>query len=206
MEAQYKMKYTETEEVVIETCKLYNIYKLAKSTRIMVAAVGAFVLCFVIHYSKPFGGSPTDSLLFVVKALIWWALAFVAGEIFSKTLGRRFELLSAIGDGQELHEQKAKRLGGDVKVRVEFFDDYFVNYANDQKQEFPYVDVLKLLESQTTLGLIVHQNDGRKSLFGFPKSGLQKTDTEELKSFLEKKCTAGKDGFVQVTYKEKAYK
>lgn len=201
MKAQYKMNYTETKEVLTDALKLYGVSRVSKNYRIVISFAGVFIIGMYIYYGNPFGGSPTESVLFVMKALILWIVAFAAGEVFARTIGKWLELTAVMGDVDQLYEMKINNNGKPLKVRVEFLDEYFINYASNKSQDYRYVDVIKLIESKDTIGIVVHLDNGKKPYFGFPKAGLQDADVEELKGFLETKCPGAKKGFQKMSYK-----
>lgn len=202
MKAQYKLNYTETKEVLADVMKLYGVSRVSKNYRIIVAFVGAFVIGMYIYYGKPFGGNPTENILVIIKVLLLWIAAFVAGEAFARTLGKQIELLSLAGDIEQLYEMKINKNGKPLKVSVEFFEDHFTNYASNKSQDYRYADAIKLIESEDTIGIVIHLDNGKKPFFGFPKAGLIGADIEELKQFLESKCPGAKDGFRKVAYKK----
>ncbi|MGF0034216.1 YcxB family protein [Bariatricus sp. SGI.154] len=201
MKAQYTMNYIETKEVLADTLKLYGVSRLSKNYRIIVSFAGVFAIGMYIYYGKPFGGNPTENILIVMKMLLLWLAAYVVGEVFARTAGKWLELTSATGDAEQLYKLKMNKNGKPLKVRVEFFEDHFTNYASNKSQEYRYADAIKLIESKDTIGIVVHLDDGKKPFFGFPKAGLENADIEEFKRFLEDKCPGAKEGFQKMTYK-----
>ena len=74
MLSNYRVKYSETEEVIQDVCRVAAAEKVAWNHRITVATVG---LISIIVIMQKLGGS----FAALPKYLVIWALAFVAAEI-----------------------------------------------------------------------------------------------------------------------------
>lgn len=195
---RYQVSYTETEEVVTQTCKIFHRSQKRTVYRIAVAVFGAMLLGFMLVYGDRGGGTPGGLLIFLLKYAVGWIIAFFVADILAQTLGKKIEEFSSLTDGEEMYEIRMRKRKAPPKVRMEFYDDHVANIVDGAKKEYLYSQVLKLVEMDTTIGIIMLRQDGTKGMFGFPKSGLVDADIEEFKAFLVEKCTRVKDGFVAV--------
>ena len=203
MIANYRVKYSETEDVLQDICRVNAAEKVAWNHRITVAAVG-FVSIIIIM--QKLGGAASNLPMY----LGIWALAFVVAEILAKTLGLKSALSSGDVEGTQVYKQRIEKWGRPLDVKVEFFDDYFTTWAKGlQMKKIQYEHVVKILESNDTLALMgQNPGDPHKRIYAFPKAGLEDASMDEFRTFLEQKCAGVKKGIkkVEYTYKKKEKK
>lgn len=197
---RFIMKYKETKDVLVDTLQLYGMSRVQNNYRLIVALVGVCAIIMYVVYEHPFGGNPGANVLVVVKILVIWVLAFVLGEVLSRTLGKKLELVTSLGDATQMYSMKIDKMGQPLDVTVKFYEDTFVSSANHKSQGYRYEEVMKLVESPDTIGIAMHLEGGQKPFYGYPKEGLVDADIEELKSFLINKCPKVEKGFEFYAY------
>ena len=125
-------------------------------------------------------------------------------EILARTVGRRIELLTCNGDGEDLYNRRIEKWKKPSSVKVNFCIDSWTSEVHGIKQKLYYKDVVRLIESEEIIAMIILVNSGGKKFFGFPKDGLQDGEIEEFKSFLLSKCTGVKKGIEQVSIRDES--
>ena len=201
MISNYRVKYSETEEVLQDVCRVNAAEKVAWNHRLTVAAVGFVSIIIII---TKLGGDVSKLPLY----LLTWALAFVGAEILAKTLGLRSALSSADIEGTDAYKQRMKKWGKPLEVKVEFYDTYFTTWVKGLKMkkiEFAWVG--KILESNHSIAIMAQApGDPHKRIYAFPKAGLEDADMEEFKDYLVEKCVNVKKGIKFVKYPDKKKK
>lgn len=198
MISNFKVKYSETEEVLQDVCRVNAAEKVAWNHRITVAAVG---LVSIVIIMQKLGGSAAA----LPKYLLIWALAFVVAEVLAKTVGLKSALSSADIEGTQAYKQRIQKWGRPLEVKVEFYDTYFTTWAKGlQKRKIEFTEALELIESKETIAIIARlENNPKKQLYAFPKAGLQGVSEEDFKKFIEEKCVNVKKGFRFYKYNHK---
>ena len=201
MISSYKVKYSETEEVLQDVCRVNAAEKVAWNHRITVAAVG---LVSIIVIMQKLDGAVSKLPMY----LLGWALAFVGAEILAKTLGMKSALSSADIEGTDAYKQRIQKWGRPLEVKVEFYDTYFTTWVKGLKMkkiEFDWVS--KILESRHSIAIMAQTpGDSHKRIYSFPKDGLEDASIDELKAFLLEKCVNNKKGIKFVEYPDKKKK
>lgn len=195
MAPRFTIKYEETKENIFRTCELYRLDSSINAFRIGASAMAVMILVFVAPNLGLLKRPPMELLIFLLKYWGIWALIFIGLEIFRKTLGRKLIRTAAYGDADNAYEQRKEKNKNDLPVSIEFYDDHFVNSTPLQQKEYSYTQVVKLLESDDAIGLVVRSEQGAKGLFGFPKEAVQEVSLNTLKAFLESSCSHVKKGF-----------
>lgn len=205
MKKKYQVKYKETKDFIVNSCKLYNLENGAFLPRAVVAVGGVAVL-FAMFVQKLPQNSPSPAL-FALKFLAGWAVAFIVGQLIWETLGKKMTLLSALGMGDDLYGIRMDGKEEDREVCIEFCEDHFTYITEKKEEEHRYNEVLKLVETEDVIGMSMQAGDGRKILQLCPKKNVMDVETEtekdiaELKTFLLEKCTGAKgDKFVFYSY------
>lgn len=198
MKPKYLVKYEETKETMVQTCELQLLDVNALNIRIGIGVLGAAVLCIMIVQGNFLDLPFMDQLLFLVKFCAGWLGVFVVGEIFANTIGKKLQRTSAYGHADELYEERSSKRKGTLVVEMQFYDDKFVNDTKTKKAPFGYDKVIKLLESEDAIGIVIRSDYGPAGIFGFPKNSVEDGKLEELKAFLLEKCVRVKKGFKQL--------
>ena len=201
MISNYKVKYSETEEVLQDVCRVNAAEKVAWNHRITVAAVG---LVSIVVIMQKLDGAVTKLPMY----LLIWALAFVGAEILAKTLGLKSALSSADIEGADAYKQRIQKWGRPLEVKVEFYDTYFTTWVKGLKmKKIEFAWVSKILESNHSIAIMAQSpGDSHKRIYAFPKKGLEDASVDELKEFLLEKCVNNKKGIKFVEYPDKKKK
>lgn len=201
MISNYKVKYSETEEVLQDVCRVNAAEKVAWNHRITVAAVG---LVSIIVIMQKLDGAVSKLPMY----LLVWALAFVGAEILAKTLGMKSALSSADIEGTDAYKQRIQKWGRPLEVKVEFYDTYFTTWVKGLKmKKIEFAWVSKILESNHSIAIMAQSpGDSHKRIYAFPKHGLEDASVDELKEFLLEKCVNNKKGIKFVEYPDKKKK
>ena len=201
MISNYKVKYSETEEVLQDVCRVNAAEKVAWNHRITVAAVG---LVSIVVIMQKLDGAVTKLPMY----LLIWALAFVGAEILAKTLGLKSALSSADIEGTDAYKQRIQKWGRPLEVKVEFYDTYFTTWVKGLKmKKIEFAWVSKILESNHSIAIMAQSpGDSHKRIYAFPKNGLEDASVDELKEFLLEKCVNNKKGIKFVEYPDKKKK
>ncbi len=202
MLSNYQVKYSETEEVLKDICRVNAVDKVMVNHRITVAMVGAASAIVIVNVTDYFAENPA---LKVFTYLALWILAFVAGEILGRTAGKKSAVSQGDVDGAQVYRQRLEKWGSPMEVKVEFYDTYFTTWVKGlQKQKVEYNNVTKLIESAETISIVARvEFDSRPRLYAFPKSGIQNVSEDVLKAFIIEKCPQVTKGFRTLEYKHK---
>lgn len=201
MISNYKVKYSETEDVLRDVCRVNAAEKVAWNHRITVAAVGFVSIAIILgQVDKSFAKLPLYLLL--------WAAAFAGAEILAKTLGLKSALSSADIEGTQAFKQRIQKWGKPLEVKVEFYDTYFTTWVKGLKMkkiEFSWVS--RIIESNHSIAIMAQTpGETHKKIYGFPKSGLEDAAIDDFKAFILEKCTNVKKGIKYVEYPDKKKK
>ena len=201
MISNYKVKYSETEDVLQDVCRVNAAEKVAWNHRLTVAAVGFVSIVVII---TKLGGDVSN----LPKYLLMWALAFVGAEILAKTLGLKSALTSADIEGTDAYKQRIRKWGKPLEVKVEFYDTYFTTWIKGLKmKKIEFAWVSKILESNNSIAIMAQTpGDSHKRIYAFPKRGLEDASMDEFKAFLVEKCPNAKNGIKFVNYPDKKKK
>ena len=202
MISNYQVKYSETEEVIQDICRVNAAEKVAWNHRITVAVVGLVSGIVILMKGNVLDNPPAEIAVKVGIYLVLWVLAFIVGEILAKTLGMKSALSSANIEGTDAYKQRIRKWGKPLEVKVEFYDEYFTTWAKGlQMKKIQYNEVIKLLESKDTIAIMGQvAGDPHKRIYAFPKTGIVDATTEEFTAFLEEKCTYVPKGIKKVEY------
>lgn len=201
MISNYRVKYSETEDVLKDVCRVNAAEKVAWNHRLTVAAVG---LVSIIVIMTKLNGTVSKLPMY----LLMWAAAFVGAEILAKTLGLKSALTSADIEGADAYKQRIRKWGKPLEVKVEFYDTYFTTWVKGLKMkkiEFDWVS--RILESNHSIAIMAQTpGETHKRIYAFPKAGLEDADMDEFKAFLVEKCVNVKKGIKFVNYPDKKKK
>ncbi|MGN1266521.1 MAG: hypothetical protein ACI4UH_01155, partial [Dorea sp.] len=84
MVSNFQVKYSETEEVLKDICRLSGVSKVLINHRISVGVVGFAVAIVFITMTDFFSGNLPLKILAYIGM---WILAFIGGDILGKTVG-----------------------------------------------------------------------------------------------------------------------
>lgn len=201
MISNYKVKYSETEEVLIDVCRVNAAEKVAWNHRITVAAVG---LVSIIVIMQKLEGAVEKLPMY----LLLWAAAFVGAEILAKTLGLKSALTSADIEGKDAYKQRIRKWGKPLEVKVEFYDTYFTTWVKGLKmKKIEYAWVSRIIESNHSIAIMAQTpGETHKKIYGFPKEGLEDASLDEFKAYLLEKCGNVKKGIKYISYPDKKKK
>lgn len=202
MLSNYQVKYSETEDVLMDICRLNGASKVMVNHRITVAVVGFAIAIVFVRMTDFFEGN-LPLKIFAYIAI--WLAAFAVGEFLGRTVGMKSAVAGAEGEGRQVYKQRIQKWGQPLEVKVEFYDTYFTTWAKGlQKRKIEYHEILELIESNETLAIIArHADNPRKQLYAFPKAGLQNVSEDVLKKFIEEKSVNAKKGFKYYKYTHK---
>ena len=208
MVSNFKVQYSETEDVLKDICRVNAVAKVAWNHRISVAVVG-FVsgLVMVFKLKLLAGLSPSETAMKVGYFFLLWIAAFAIGEVLAKTAGVKSALSSADAEGFTVYKQRIDKWKKPLEVKVEFFDDYFTTWAKGlQVKKIFYNQIVQLFESKETIAILARlEGSSKTTIYAFPKEGVEETRVEELLKFIEEKAPSVKKGFKKInyTYKKK---
>lgn len=207
MKANFKVEYTETKEMVLNTCRLYSVEKLGETYRMFTACGGVIILGIMLAYMNPADKTPMGIAILLGKFAVAMALAFVIGEILSRTIGRQMEITAAEGEGEEMYERRVRKWGKEPQVMVAFYEDHFETRIGKQQLKYMYDVIRKFMESEDLIGFKIAMKGGGKTLFAFPKDALWDNKTpEELFAFLMERCPKAKKEVKKVVIPERKQK
>ena len=195
MTPRFTVDYKETKEAIFRTCELYRLDSSIIGFRVGASALALMILVVILGRTGIMGQGTKQLLLFLLEYWGIWLLIFIAIELFRRTLGKKLVSTAAYGDADAAYERRKEKKLNDLPVKMDFYDDHFVNDTQGKQHTFYYNQVLKLLESDKAIGIVVRTNQGIKTLFGFPKEALQDTSLTTFKSFIEGACPGVKKGF-----------
>ena len=201
MISNYKVKYSETEDVLQDVCRVNAAEKVAWNHRITVAAVG--FVSIVVIMTKLEG-----AIAKLPMYLLIWVAAFAGAEILAKTLGLKSALSSADIEGTQAYKQRIQKWGKPLEVKVEFYDTYFTTWVKGLKmKKIEYAWVARIIESNHSIAIMAQApGETHKRIYGFPKEGLEDVSLDEFKAFLTEKCTNMKKDIKYVEYPDKKKK
>lgn len=205
MDKKYEMKYQESKEFIMNSCRLYNIDN-GSNLPWLVVAVGGVALIFAMLVQEIPQNAPSLSA-FCLKFLAGWAAAFLIAYIFWKIVGVKLSTITADGTGVRLYEIRMRDREEPIEVQIAFYEDRFTYVGNNSERTYSYKEIVKLVEAEDIAGMALRETDGRKVLFFFPLTEVTEMETSEtrdvrqLKEFLEKKCVNAKKGkFIKISY------
>ena len=201
MISNYRVKYSETEDVLKDVCRVNAAEKVAWNHRLTVAAVG---LVSIVVIMTKLEGAVSKLPMY----LLMWALAFAGAEILAKTLGLKSALTSADIEGADAYKQRIRKWGKPLEVKVEFYDTYFTTWVKGLKmKKIEFAWVSRILESNHSIAIMAQTpGETHKRIYAFPKDGLEDADMDEFKAFLIEKCVNVKKGIKFVNYPDKKKK
>ena len=201
MISNYRVKYSETEDVLKDGCRVNAAEKVAWNHRLTVAAVG---LVSIVVIMTKLEGAVSKLPMY----LLMWALAFAGAEILAKTLGLKSALTSADIEGADAYKQRIRKWGKPLEVKVEFYDTYFTTWVKGLKmKKIEFAWVSRILESNHSIAIMAQTpGETHKRIYAFPKDGLEDADMDEFKAFLIEKCVNVKKGIKFVNYPDKKKK
>ena len=126
MLSNYQVKYSETEDVLKDICRLNAASKVMVNHRITVAVVGFAIAVVIVRMTDFFEGNlPLKVLAYIAI----WRAAFGVGEILGRTVGMKSAVVGAEGEGMQVYKQRIQNWGQPLEVKVDFYDSYFTTWA-----------------------------------------------------------------------------
>lgn len=193
MAYKYRVKYEETIETLESVCELFDADNSEITMRFVCGAIGIIVLVFLFVYGNPGGGTMPGLIIFFVKYLAAWAALSIAAMIINRTLWRKAVRVTAAGDAEEMYKRRREKDGKNIFSQIDFYEDRFESVTKRKKRAFEYERVIKLLESERALGVVIKTDRNIRAVIGFPKEALIGADIEGLKSFLFERCPKAKN-------------
>ena len=192
MAYNYRVVYEETIETLETVCELYDVDSSDLTMKFIAAGLGILVLVFIFIYGDPGGGTVPGLLFFLVKYLLGWAALSAAAMLVNRTVWRKAVRATAAGDAQEMYQHRKAKSGKAIIAQIDFYEDRFESVTKIKKKAFEYGQVVRLLESQRGLGMVVKKDldmpGSPRAMIGFPKDALLDAQIEDLKGFLLEKC------------------
>ncbi len=192
MAFDYRVKYEESVETLEAVCELYNSDNSELTMKYVAAGLGIVMLVFMFIYGNPGGGTAAGLVFFFIKYLFAWVALALAAMIINRTVWRKAVRASAAGDAEEMFKYRKQKNGKALVSQIDFYESRFESVTKIKKRAFDYGDVVRILETEKGLGLVVKTNKHTlgsvKAVIGFPKEALIDADIEELKEFLLGRC------------------
>ena len=192
MAYNYRVVYEETIETLEAVCELYDSDSSDLTLKFISVGAGILVLVFIFIYGEPGGGTLPGLLFFLVKYLAGWAVLAAAAMFINRTVWRKAVRATAAGDAQEMYRRRKAKNGDAVIAQIDFYEERFESVTKIKKKAFEYGQVVRLLESERGLGLVVKRDKDMvgspRAMIGFPKEALAGEGIEEWKEFLLEKC------------------
>ncbi|MCI9217375.1 YcxB family protein [Lachnospiraceae bacterium 42-17] len=193
MAFNYRVKYEESVETLEVVCELYDVDNSDLTMKYGAAGLGIMVLVFMFIYGNPGGGTAAGLLFFFIKYMTAWAALAFAAVIINRTVWRKAVRAAAVGDAEEMFKYRKQKNGKAIVSQIDFYENCFESVTKIKKRAFDYEDVVRILETERGLGLVVKTNKHTlgsvKAVIGFPKEALMDGDIEGLKEFLLGRCT-----------------
>lgn len=193
MAYNYRVKYEETIDTLEPVCELFDVDNSEITMRFVTAVLGIIVLIFMFIYGNPGGGTPAGMVFFFMKFLAAWAVLAIAAMIVNKTVWRKAVRATAAGDAEEMYRRRREKSGKNITSQIDFYEDRFESVTKRKTRAFEYGQVIKLVESDRALGLVIKTEKNIRAVIGFPKEALMNGDVEGLKSFLLGRCPKAKN-------------
>ena len=192
MAYNYRVIYKETVETPEAVCELYDVDNSELTMKAIALGAGILVLVMMFIYGDPGGGTVPGLLFFLVKYLIAWAALGALALLINRTVWRKAVQATAVGDAEEMYRYRKAKNGEAVVSQIDFYEDRFESVTKIKARAFEYGQVLRLLESERGLGLVIKRDKDTlgspRAMIGFPKEALVDADMEELKGFLLERC------------------
>ena len=189
----YRVAYTESDEVLKKICELFDVDSSDITIKVVVAILGPLVFWFMYDYGNPGGGTTGGMILFILKFIALWALAFAAAVVLNRTIWRKALEATAAGQADEQFKKRCKLYGGPVKAEIRFYDDHFESIVGEKTKAYTYDKVTKILQTKEAFGVAVKDDMGAmgnaRSMYGFPKEALEGGDVDGLAEFLLARCS-----------------
>lgn len=189
-----KVKYQETEEVLAQIHSLFHFDNSNMTFKFILSAMGILVLIFMFIYGNHGGNTGRGITFFLIKYLIVFAVIFAAAMILNRTLWKKISKFTAIGEAEEEFEHKKAYYNRTLEMEMAFYDTEFhtIDNVHPEEKTYPYERVVKILESEDALGLVVksprYMFGGPQGLYGFPKAAIDSDKLEQIKTLLLANC------------------
>lgn len=193
MKKLYHLEYQETEQTFTDMFELYLNDKTYYFYRIIVRFGGIGILAMRLSM-----GISTLTASFFIKFLVLWALAYVAGYFLVKKVLVGVNARSAQKTGKEKYQLRTEKCGTDLKMTLDFHKENFTVKFQNEKKEYSYKEITRMLESDKFYGLVVGGVYGEKQMIGFPAEALSPEDKEAFCADLAEKCTNVAGGFKKI--------
>lgn len=190
MKKFYRLEYQETEKTFADMHELYFNDKSYYFYRLIVRFVGILLLCMRLTM-----GLSTLSLAFFVKFFLLWALAYVAGYFLVSKVLVKMNARSAQQVGKEKYQMRTEKCGTDLKMTLDFHSENFTVTFQNEKKEYSYKEITRMLESDEFYGFVLGGVYGEKQMIGFPAEAICPEDKEAFHVDLAEKCTNVAGGF-----------
>lgn len=199
MNPTFRLKYKETEKQMTDTFKLFLLYKNYNSYKSYVAFLGVFIYIFIMYIMKP--RINLGLLYFTLQFLSFWLAAFVVGDIYAKTSGRKKALKDAEMYGYDQYHRRLENRREELEIEVEFFDDKFTFTVKENVTDYNYNDVSRILETKDVYGIMIGHKLTNNQILAIPKSSMKKEKREKFIDFLMEKTTnRKKKNIINVPY------
>lgn len=196
MACNFRVSYEETEDNLTDVCELFNADNSDLMMKFVSIVLGIIVFIFIMIYGNPGGGTTKGLVFFVIKYIVIWAVVTILMLIINRTLWRKVIKTTSIGDAELLLANR-KKSGKGVKSEIEFCEDHFVSVMEIKRREFPYNQVVRLVETKKAFGMVIKQNgsffQSTRAMVGFPKESLVDGNLDEFRQYMLKKCQKTKN-------------
>lgn len=179
-------------ETLETVCELYDVDSSDLTMKFIAGGMGILVLVFIFIYGEPGGGTAPGLLFFLAKYLLGWAALSAAAMLINRTVWRKAVRATAAGDAQEMYRHRRAKNGETIVAQIDFYEERFESVTKIKKKAFEYGQVVRLLETERGLGLVIKKDKDTvgspRAMIGFPKEALLDAGIEELKRFLLDRC------------------
>lgn len=199
MNWKYKVDYVENEKTIGDMYKIHRLRSVNLSARVLPACITIIAL-YVSWRAGFMTGGQGSVPMFWLKFILGIAILFGLGEVYSRTFGKSGSVAEAEQKAKEIYAKRRKL--GEVRVEFKFYEDYCETISKMEDAKFAYVNVRSMFETEDMIGLTVINDRNQKLLYGIPKAAMKRCNIEweEMKKWLEEKCTSAKKGFIQLEY------
>lgn len=190
MKKKYHLEYEETQQTFTDMYQVFYDDRSNYFYKLIITIVGALMLFIQISVNPA-----RLEIMFLSKYLLLWTLAFVLGYLLAKHVIKGINAQYAVRTGEEKYRSRVDKCGSELLITMDFYEENFTVLFQNEKKEYSYKEVSRMIASDKFYGLVVGGVYGNKEMVGFPASALNVIDKEMFLSDMERKCQNVAGGF-----------
>ncbi len=195
MNWKYKVEYVESEKTIADMFKIHKIRELNLSVKVL--PVCLLIIGLYVSWRAGYAtGKQGNIIIFWIGFCLVSLLMFGLGELYKRYFGTSGSIALADQKAKEIYAKRKKL--GEVRVEFRFYEDYLESRSKMNNVKAYYVNVPSMFESKDMIAFTVLTENNQKQLYGIPKDAIGRCniDLEEMKSWMEEKCSSARKGFV----------